>query len=288
MRDVIDGNINVPAGTTPVVFTFDDSTQGQFYYLPNGQIDPNTMVGSWAAFKERNPGWANGAVWCILPAAQHPSNFFSEKKDRDFASREERESNIRKKVTWLVDNGHEICNHTYYHARLDRAKDDQQAQDWIGFGEDSIKAYLPQGYDIVTFALPLGMWPKNRALAWQGRTSRGTTYDNKVVLEVSGGPNVPPWDKDWNAHSVDRFIVAPGALERQLAFWERDPSNRFVSDGDPNTITVPQRMESRLERSRVGNRQVKVVPDAAPAAAPAAGGATGQAATPGGTNTGGR
>src|SRR5215212_6334041 len=37
MRDVANGNINLPEGTSPVVFVFDDSSLGQFYYLPSGE-----------------------------------------------------------------------------------------------------------------------------------------------------------------------------------------------------------------------------------------------------------
>lgn len=283
MRQVLEGDINLPAGTTPVVFTFDDSTRGQFYYLPSGEIDPNTMVGSWVSFKERNPAWSGGATWCVLPGADHPSNFFHEVTSRGAtkAQREAREAGIRKKVTWLVENGHEICNHTWYHERLDRARDDKQAQEFIGIGEDSIKAYLPADYDIVTLALPLGMWPKNRPLAWQGTYRDGKRYENKVVLEVSGGPNVSPWDKRWDAHSVDRFIVAPNALERQIAAWERNPADRYVSDGDPNTVSYPARMEQHLNRAALGNRTAKVVAEAA-APAPAPAGGTAPAAAPAG------
>ncbi|HEX2094755.1 MAG TPA: hypothetical protein VHG28_20290 [Longimicrobiaceae bacterium] len=269
MRQVIEGNIDIPAGTTPVVFTIDDSSLGQFYYLPDGRIDPNTMMGMWAAFKERNPGWRNGAVWCVLPAAGHPSNFFSEKPDREIP-RAQREANIRKKIDYLVQNGHEVCNHTLYHARLDRARDDAQVQEWIGRGEDSIKVYLPPDYDIVTFALPLGMWPRNRALAWRGSWN-GKPYENRVVLEVSGGPNVSPWDRAFDPHSVDRFIVAPNHLERQLAAYERNPSRRYVSDGDPNTVAYPQREASRLDRGKLRGKTVRVVPDQPTGAQPAGG-----------------
>ncbi|HEX7241215.1 MAG TPA: hypothetical protein VF263_13155, partial [Longimicrobiaceae bacterium] len=94
MRQVIEGNIDVPAGTTPVVFTIDDSSLGQFYYTADGRIDPNTMMGMWAAFKQENPGWRHGAVWCVLPAADHPSNFFGEKPSRE-TPREQREATIR-------------------------------------------------------------------------------------------------------------------------------------------------------------------------------------------------
>jgi len=272
MRQVVEGDIDIPAGTTPVVFTIDDSSLGQFYYLPDGNIDPNTMVGMWADFQGRNPGWKNGGVWCVLPAADHPSNFFGEKPSRE-VPRAEREATIKKKVTYLVENGHEICNHTLYHARLDRAKSDAQVQEWLGRGEDSIRVYLPEGYDIVTHALPLGMWPKNRQLAWQGSWN-GKPYEYKVVLEVSGGPNVSPYDVKWNGHSVNRFIVAPGALERQLQAYERNPARRYVSDGNPNTISVPEGQESRVDRSRWSGKTVRAVAPAAgqPAsAAPAAG-----------------
>ena len=271
MRQVLEGNIDIPAGTSPVVFTIDDASRGQFYLRPDGSIDPGTMMGMWDAFQKKNPAWHNGAVWCILPAAQHPSNFFGETPDRE-TPREQREANIRKKMEYIVQNRHEVCNHTLYHARLDQAASDAQAQEWIGRGEDSIKVYLPADYDIVTFALPLGMWPKTRSLAWQGTwpgragQNRPVTYENKVVLEVSGDGNPSPFDAQWDPRSVDRFIVGPGRLERQLAAYRTNPANRYVSDGDPNTISVPQGAGVRVDRARWQGKQVKEV---AAAAAPA-------------------
>jgi hypothetical protein len=256
MRQLLEGDVDLPAGTTPVVFTIDDSSRGQFYYREDGSIDPNTMVGMWDAFAEENPAWKHGAVWCVLPAADHPSNFFGEKPSRE-VPREEREATIRRKVQYLVDNGHEICNHTLYHARLDRGSD-AQVQEWLGRGEDSIQVYLPEGYDIVTMALPLGQWPDNRALAWQG-SWKGEPYEYKAVLEVSGGPNVSVFDREFDPHSVDRFIVAPGHLERQLEAYEKDPSRRFVSDGDPNVISVPAGQAERVDRSRWSGKEVRTV-----------------------------
>ncbi|HEX8393577.1 MAG TPA: hypothetical protein VF665_14630 [Longimicrobium sp.] len=271
MRQVLEGNIDIPAGTSPVVFTLDDATRGQFYMTPAGEVDPNTMVGSFEAFKRQNPAWGTaGMVMCILPAAQHPSNFFGETPDKG-TPREQREATIRKKMEFLVQNNYEICNHTLYHARLDRASSAQQAMDWIGIGEDSIKAYLPADYDIVTFALPLGMWPRERSAAWTGTYRNGKRYENKVVLEVSGGPNVSPFDNRWDPHSVDRFIVAPGALEAQLRRYAADASNRYISDGDPRTVSYPASMAQYVARDRLGGRTPREVAGAPAAAAPAAG-----------------
>jgi hypothetical protein len=275
MRQVVEGNIDIPAGTSPVVFTMDDSSLRQFYYLQDGSIDPNTMVGIWDRFQRENPAWHHGAVWCVLPAAVYPSNFFGERPSRE-VPRAEREESIRRKVTYLVENRHEICNHTLYHGRLDQATD-AKVQEYLGRGEDSIQVYLPDGYEIVTHALPLGMWPKNRQLAWRGSwpgrpgEDRPVNYEYKVVLEVSGGPNVSPFDTRFNGHSVNRLIVAPGALPRQLDAYDRNPANRYVSDGNPNTIAVPRSLQDRVDRARWPGKEGRIVDEEAPATAAAPG-----------------
>src|SRR5437870_8575266 len=48
LGDLLDRSIKLPAGTTPVVLTFDDSSPGQFRYIEaNGsvQIDPKSGLG---------------------------------------------------------------------------------------------------------------------------------------------------------------------------------------------------------------------------------------------------
>src|SRR6185503_3904005 len=53
LTGLVEGRITVPAGTTPVVLTFDDSSAGQFRYLDrNGslEIDPKSGVGVLEAF----------------------------------------------------------------------------------------------------------------------------------------------------------------------------------------------------------------------------------------------
>ena len=122
-------------------------------------------------------------------------------------------------------------------------------QEFIGRGEDSIQVYLPEGYEIVTLALPLGMWPQNRPLAWEGEW-KGRPYGYEAVLEVSGGPSVSIYDGEFDPRSIDRFIVAPGHLERQLEAYERNPTRRFVSDGEAKVITVPAGREGEVDRGR--------------------------------------
>jgi hypothetical protein len=256
MRQMVEGDIDLPAGLTPVVFTFDDSSQGQFYLREDGTVDPNTMMGMWDAFKADHPGWDGGATWCVLPAAEYPSTFFSERPAKE-VPRAERDDRIRKKIDHLLSNGHEICNHTLYHARLDRARDDAQVQEWIGWGEDSVKVFLPADYDIVTLALPLGQWPKNRELAWKG-SYKGHPYEFKAILEVTGGPAKSPFDVEFDPHSIPRVVMAPGFLERNLANYEKNPERRFVSDGDAKTIAVPAANADRVAKAKWPALEVKV------------------------------
>jgi hypothetical protein len=256
VRQMIEGKIDLPRGTSPVVFTIDDSSTGQFYLLEDGSIDPTTMVGMWAEFSAANPEWENGATWCVLAGADYPSNFFGEKVSREVA-RAEREERIRRKIDYLVSNGHEICNHTLFHARLDRAPDDATAQEWIGRGEDSIRVYLPENYDIVTLGLPLGIWPANRALAYSGEYN-GRPYEYKGVLNVIGGPSPSPFDVEFDPLSINRIIVTPGALTRNLTAYERQPERRFVSDGAVSTITVPPNLADQVARARWPDVEVVV------------------------------
>jgi hypothetical protein len=90
-------------------------------------------------------------------------------------------------------------------------------------------------------------------ISWRGRapTADGRTYRNQAVLEVTGGPNPSPFDTRFDPHSVKRLIVAPGALERQLDAYDRSPQRRFVSDGDPGTVSVPRDAQDRLDRNRI-------------------------------------
>src|SRR5690606_38109549 len=96
---------------------------------------------------------------------------------------------------------------------------------------------------------------------WPGRRGkdRPVAYEYGAVLEVSGDANESPFDTGFDPHSVDRFIVGPGRLERQLAAYERDPSRRFVSDGDPTVIYVPAALADRVDRARWSDREVRVV-----------------------------
>jgi len=249
VSEVVDKKIDLPAGLSPVVFTFDDAGPSQFSYIErNGtlEIDPNSAVGIWMAFHKEHPDWRNKATFCVLSGGAAGHAFFGEK------GIEGQKSEWRfKKVKYLAEQGFELCGHTLWHANLGKYSD-AVVQEQIARGTLAIDSAVP-GYRVRTFALPLGVWPKNRALAAAGewkdpRGGKITRYNFDAVLEVAGGPARSPYDPAFDAKRLPRVEVFANQLERALDQLELS-GNRYVSDGDPNVIAHPIASNVALRRT---------------------------------------
>jgi hypothetical protein len=239
IAEMVDKRIELPAGQSPVVLVFDDASPSQFRYIEkNGEleVDPNSAVGILLEFNKKHPDWRNRAVFCMLPAAQAGRSFFGDK------GIEGQKTEWRfKKVKFLAEQGFELCNHTLYHARLDRAG--ARVEEFIARGDMAIDSVVP-GYKVRTFALPLGMWPQRRELAkrgsWRDPKGRTISYSYDAVLEVAGGPSRSPFDPQFNRHSIPRVqVVGDSAVTRTLTSLEKH-RQRYVSDGNPRTVARAQ------------------------------------------------
>ena len=209
---------DVPAGMSPVIFVFDDASAEQFSYVDNGgklEIDPTSGMGIWLDFQKAHPDWKNRATFCMLNGGAAGHNFFGDSPKFRGQHKQWR----FQKVKWLADNGFELCGHTLWHAMLNKYSDavvqEQIARNIMGI--DSAVA----GYHVRTFALPYGIWPKNRKLAWQGswtdpKTGQTHSYHFDAVLEVSGGPTRSPFDPQFNPHSITRIEAIGDDIKHQL------------------------------------------------------------------------
>jgi len=222
----------VPPGMSPVVFTFDDASPQQFLYVErNGQleIDPQSALGMWLAFAKRHPDWKGKATFCVLSGAENGHNFFGD-KERFFGQKNEWR---HRKVKWLADNGFEICNHTQWHAQLSKFPD-AFVQEQIAKLQVAVDSAVP-GYRIRTMALPQGLWPKNRELAWRGSWANPkggavTRYDHATVLEVSGGPARSPFDPAFDGRKLPRVIAYGDEVRKTLDRLDATKT-RFVWSG---------------------------------------------------------
>ena len=234
LNELIDGQIALPMGTTPVVLTFDDSSPGQFRYIDkDGQlvIDPDCAVGILDAFAEAHPDFGRKATFYVLPGASKPNRLFDQPEYE------------AQKLQYLVSDGFEIGNHTLWHANLGKYPE-PVVRDQIARAEVWIHRYIPQ-YRIRTLALPHGVYPKQVAWALHG-TAGGTTYEYDAILEVGGGPAPSPFAQTFDPTHLPRIQAIESELQHWLAHFDHTPGARFVSDGDAATVTIPAGARGRL------------------------------------------
>lgn len=230
LSQVLDKDFSdVPVGMSPVVVVFDDASPGQFSYIErNGklEIDPTSGIGIWLDFAKSHPGWKNRAVFCLLNGGAAGHNFFGDNVKFQGQKKEWR----FQKVKWLADNGFELCDHTVWHAMLNKYSD-AVVQEQIARNAMGIDSAVP-GYKIRSMALPYGIWPKNRQLAWQGswrdpKTGKVHNYHFEAVMEVSGGPTRSPYDPAFNPHSITRIQAVGNEIEQSLDRLDKTKT-RFV------------------------------------------------------------
>ena len=231
VRQLVRGEIDLPAGLSPVVITFDDASPGQFRYIErSGQlvVDPQSAVGIWDAMAAKHPEWSGGGTFCVLTAASEGHALFGEKGIQG-----QRSEWRHRKVRELVEKGHEVCNHTLYHVNLARSS--------AAFGTEQIaRAQLAvdsavSGYRMTSFALPLGEWPADRSILRSGRwtdprTGREVRYEIDAILMVAGGPSRSPKDPQFDPLRIPRVQVFGDELERTLDQLDRN-NTRYVSAG---------------------------------------------------------
>ena len=240
MVDVLDKKIDLPAGLSPVVITFDDASPSQFRYIErDGKllIDSTSGVGIWLDFGKTHPGWGNKAVFCMLPAASAGHAFFGDGRIEG-----QKKAWRFLKVRQLAEMGFELCDHTLWHAQLNKYSD-AVVQEQIARGALAIDSAVP-GYRIRSFALPLGAWPKNKALAKSGswtdpKTGRIVRYDFDAIFEVWGSPVPSPYSPAFNPLSIQRVRVTGNDLTNVLDRLDR-ANDRYVSDGNPSTVAQKQ------------------------------------------------
>ncbi len=246
LGDLLDGRLAVPAGTTPVVLTFDDSSPGQFRYLEeNGtlEIDPKSAVGILEAFLRERPDFGRGATFFVLPAADPPNRLFNQP------------AYAGKKLQYLVSRGYEIGNHTLWHANLGKY-DEATVRAQIAGAQQWIQRHVPD-YRPRTLSLPHGVYPKDVSWALHG-SANGATYSHDAILMVAGGAAPSPFSRAFDPVRLPRIQAVEAELASWLRYFERRPHERFVSDGDPDVITVPagsqDQVRSNLRNVRAAGR----------------------------------
>lgn len=249
MSDVVENHIDIPAGKSPVVLTFDDARQTQFKLIEQAksmQVDPNSAVGVLEDFHKQHPDWALKGTFYILPKSKATLEPFGQLGMGD------------QKMAFLIHEGFEIGNHTTLHKRMTNMSP-AQIQEEVGNANNEILAAIPDA-KIVTMAVPMGLFPHKENVKYLVQGSyQGKAYEYKAALAAAWRPIPSPASVEFNPMHLER--VAPtgdpkmGAISspqggRNYRNGLRDWVNRlshpgdmyqaYVSDGDPDVISYPK------------------------------------------------
>ncbi|MFG3439317.1 polysaccharide deacetylase family protein [Nonomuraea sp. NPDC047897] len=231
------GDIRVPAGKFPVVLTFDDGHPSHFGLDAAGNPRPDTAVGIILDVARKYPEFRPVAT---LWVNREPFGL------RDRAGQEAA-------VRWLTERGFEVANHTWAHPNL-RAVPTSQVRRQIAKLERLLET-LGAGPSR-TMALPYGNLPRVKKAARAGGWE-GTRYDFAGVFLAGAEPSVSPFAKKFDRGAIQR-IQSNGkkgecrkwCSQYWLEWLNKHPDERFVSDGDPQRISVPRRLRGKIEAPR--------------------------------------
>jgi hypothetical protein len=238
LSDYVQGKIDIPAGTHPVILTFDDSSPGQFRYIvQNGKkkIDPDCAVGMLMDFKKHHPDFRMHATFFVLPGAKEPHKLFGQP---EFET---------EKLKELAALGFEIGNHTLWHANL-KKYNDTVVRKQLALAVQAIQAAVP-GYKVHMLALPFGAYPKDISILISG-SFNDISYRNDAILKVSGGPAPSPFSIHCDFLHLPRIQVTGKDLQIIISYFDKHPAELFTSDGKADTVKFPAGMKSEFQPSR--------------------------------------
>jgi len=229
LSDVLANHIDLPLGTSPVVFTFDDSYSSQLWWSADGTPAPDSAVGILQQFAAEHPDFGVHGVFYITW-----NQLFGGPATAGI-----------EKLRYLVQHGFELGNHSMSHANFGVVSSAAVQQELAQ--EQTLVRQSLDGYEMQTMALPYGAWPRDKSLAVSG-ASGASKYRFAAVLQVGSEPAPSPASSAFNAIVLPRVQAGEALLSYWLNWFDTHRDERYVSDGDPSAISFPSRLASRIRK----------------------------------------
>ncbi len=246
LTDMLDNNINVPAGCIPMVFTFDDGTSGQFNLIEKDgklAVNPKSAVGILEEFNKKHPDFGlKGTFYVNLGVSTFQGS-----------------GNMSERLNYLADKGFEIGNHTKTHVSLPEVKTVQKMLEEVGGNQVLMNEIIP-GYSFKSFSLPFGNASKNLKEYVIKGSYQGVDYKHSAIVLVGANPAPSPVSAKFNPMALPRVrSTGQKKVECDLDWWLKTlekGSSQYISDGNPDTVTVPQAKQSNVDMSRLNGKQL--------------------------------
>ena len=236
LEDYVNGIIDVEAGYSPIIITFDDGLSNNLKVTGldsdgNIIIDHNCAVGVLESFKQKYPDYNVTATFFINGGLFNQSEY------------------NEKILNWLIDNGYDIGNHTYSHVDFTTVSKDKSVQE-VGSMYNLLDKYIPGKY-VNIVALPFGS-PYDKDHENFNSILSGIyndkEYNTIATLRVGWEADYSPFNKNFDKTFLKRIRAYDNNgkefdIEMNFDILE---NNRYISDGDKNTITIPKDKEDKI------------------------------------------
>lgn len=152
LSDFLQGDFStIPDGRKPILLTFDDAFESQFFLENSGKPSNNCAVGILEAFAKEHPDFNCTAAFfpylSIIPFGQV-----------------QQETLWIKKFQYLWERGYDIGCHSYYHTFFEKISEKAVLEE-LNFFYNHLSYYFPDDYQkAFIIAYPYGSLPKNRQL----------------------------------------------------------------------------------------------------------------------------
>lgn len=235
--DYVNGKIDVEYGKSPIVLTFDDGNADNIKVTgldENGNIiiDPNSAVGILEEFKKKYPDFNVTATFFVT------SYLFNQGEYNE------------KILKFLVDNGYDVGNHTKDHNDMTKTTE-EETEYVVGYVYDKLDKIIKDKY-VNIVALPFGtpyLSTHKNFEHIKKSNFNGKVYETVTTLRVGWEPDTSPFSKNFNKNFIKRCRAYDNngkEFDIDMVFNSILKDLRYVSDGDPDTITVPSEYEKYL------------------------------------------
>lgn len=238
LNDFINGIIDVELGKSPIILTFDDGNINNFKVLgrdENGEliIDPNCAVGILESFKEKYPDFNVTATFFL---------------NGGLFSQPEYNNEI---LSWLVNNGYDIGNHTKNHINIKSSSKDLVIEN-IGYMYQLFDKIIPNQY-VNIIALPFGS-PYNKGhnnfkYILEGSNNQ-YNYKTDSTLKVGATPNVSPFHINFDRTFLNRVRAWDNngkEFDIEMTF-EKLEKTRYISSGNKDIIVIPKNLGEKVNK----------------------------------------
>lgn len=244
LNDYINDDIDVPIGKSPIILTFDDGLVNNIKVIGRDDdnnliIDSNSAVGILEEYKKKYPDFNVTATFFVN------ASLFNQKEYNEEI------------LKWLIEHGYDIGNHTFSHpdfTRLDKSETIEE----VGKMYKILNDYISDKY-VKIVALPFGSPYDSDHLTFtsilEGEFD-GFKYKTDSTLRVGWEADYSPFNIDFNPQFLKRIRAYDNNgsdFDIKMNF-DILKNNRYISDGDINTIVVP-----KLKKDKIGNNYDKKI-----------------------------